>query len=81
MHIEAKTHAMVDMCNKHFMSGGEAKKLGLKIEKDSNRIKEGNSKAQQVAGAAKDMNITIGMWNGRTSFMVIPLDVFKLYNA
>lgn len=62
----------------NFMSEGEAKKSGLKTEKDSSRIKAVNFETRQIAGAAKDVSITLRTWNGRTNFMVIPLDDFQI---
>lgn len=38
----------------------EAKKLGLKLEEDANRIKVVNSKAQKIHGVAKDMSLQVG---------------------
>ncbi|KAG8474454.1 hypothetical protein CXB51_034098 [Gossypium anomalum] len=57
-----------------FMSEEMAKELGLKIEKDSGRIKTVNSESIPITGMAKGVKIKLGQWTGKATIKVIPLD-------
>ena len=71
-HITSKgpTSIMVDTgatCN--FISEGEAKKLGSKLEKDLGRIKAINFKAFTTTGMEKQVTVKLGLWYGKTDFV------------
>ena len=61
MHVYAimkgvQVKAMVDSLATHnFMATREATRLGLKLERDTSRIKTVNSKAQKIQGIAKNV--------------------------
>lgn len=73
------TRAMVDTGATHnFVAEPEAKRLGLRLEKDSSKIKAVNSAARAVHGTAKAVPIEMGKWSGRTNLMAIPMDDFQV---
>ena len=62
---------MVDMGATHsFISKGEAKKLGLKLEKDLSHMKAINLKAFTIAGVVEQVTVKLGSWQGRVNFVV-----------
>ncbi|KAL6320271.1 hypothetical protein AAG906_005352 [Vitis piasezkii] len=66
----AKVKAMVDNGATHnFVVTREATKLGLKLEKDTSRIKAINSKAQKIQGVAKNVPVQVGGWKGMCSLL------------
>ena len=70
---------MVDTGATHnFISKGEARKLGLKLEKDSGCMKVVNSKAFTTAGVVKQVLVKLGSWQGRTNFLVAQMDDFDV---
>nr|CAD1823067.1 unnamed protein product [Ananas comosus var. bracteatus] len=62
----------------NFIATGEAKRLGLTLSKDGSRMKAVNSKAQPIAGLAKEVPVSIGSWTGKANFMSVPLDDFQV---
>eukprot|EP00268_Persea_americana_P062269 TRINITY_DN7976_c2_g1_i5.p1 TRINITY_DN7976_c2_g1~~TRINITY_DN7976_c2_g1_i5.p1 ORF type:complete len:120 (-),score=12.89 TRINITY_DN7976_c2_g1_i5:1311-1670(-) len=52
--------------------------LGLKLEKDSSKMKAVNSKARSFVGLAKGVSIRIGSWAGTTNLMALPIDDFQV---
>ncbi|KAL6332342.1 hypothetical protein AAG906_004908 [Vitis piasezkii] len=56
----------------------EATRLGLKLEENTSRIKEVNSKAQKIQGIAKNVLMQVGDWKGTCSLLCVPLDDFDL---
>nr|CAD1839581.1 unnamed protein product [Ananas comosus var. bracteatus] len=70
---------MVDTGATHnFIATGEAERLGLALSKDGSRMKAVNSKAQPIAGLAKEVPVNIGSWTGKANFMSVPLDDFQV---
>lgn len=52
---------MVDTGATHnFISGEEAKRLGLQLAKDTSKMKAVNSEARPIHGVAKDVELRIG---------------------
>lgn len=73
------TCAMLDTGATHnFVSDREARRLGLKLEKDPSRMKAVNSVARPIAGQAKGVSIKLGSWEGKTNLMAVPLDDFHV---
>lgn len=73
------TRAMVDTGATHnFVARPEAQRLGLKLEKDSSRMKAVNSEAQPIHGVAKSVPVKLGEWEGRTNLTAVPLDDFQV---
>ncbi|KAJ7943087.1 Retrotransposon protein, putative, Ty3-gypsy subclass [Quillaja saponaria] len=62
----------------NFVSEAEAKKLGLKLEKDSGRMKAVNSKSLPTAGQAKQVSVKLRTWEGRVDFVVAKIDDFDV---
>lgn len=60
----------------NFIAEEEAKRIGLKWEKDSSQVKAANSVALPLFGVAKDVELLIGEWRERASFSVAPPDDF-----
>ena len=84
MHVHAvvngvQVKALVDNDATHnFVATREASMLGLKLEKDTSRIKAVNSKAQKIQGVAKNVPMQMGDWKGMCSLLCVPLDDFDL---
>lgn len=73
------TRAMVDTGATHnFIADQEARRLGLKLEKDASKMKAVNSAACPIAGLAKGVPIRVGSWTGTTNLMAVPLDDFQV---
>nr|CAD1825948.1 unnamed protein product [Ananas comosus var. bracteatus] len=73
------TKAMVDTGATHnFIATGEAERLRLTLSKDGSRMKAVNSKAQPIAGLAKEVPVSIGSWTGKANFMSVSLDDFQV---
>lgn len=73
------TIAVVDIGATHnFISREEAKQLGLKLEKDSSKMKAINYEAKPIHNVDKGVGINIGGWKGTTNLSVVPLDDFKV---
>lgn len=73
------TRAMVDTgATQHFIADQEARRLGLKLEKDASKMKAVNSAACPIAGLAKGVPIRVGSWTGTTNRMAVPLNDLKV---
>ena len=73
-HIASKgaMSIMMDTSTTHnFISEGEARKLGLKLEKDSGHMKVVNSKAFTTMGMVKQVTVKLDSWQGKTNFMIV----------
>ncbi|XP_062107132.1 uncharacterized protein LOC133818349 [Humulus lupulus] len=62
----------------NFFSELEAKRLGLKLEKDVGRMKAVNSKALATTGVAKGVKVKIDTWEGQTDLVVVHMDNFDV---
>nr|CAD1838547.1 unnamed protein product [Ananas comosus var. bracteatus] len=62
----------------NFIATGEAERLGLTLSKDGSRMKAVNSKAQPIAGLAKEVPVSIGSWTSKANFRSVPLDDFQV---
>ncbi|KAK3039204.1 hypothetical protein RJ639_029061 [Escallonia herrerae] len=84
MYVDIKVNgkairAMVDTGATHnYISSIEVERLGITLEKGCGRVKAINSAAQPVAGIARSVLIKIGPYEGRTNFLVVIMDDFKL---
>ncbi|KAK3012846.1 hypothetical protein RJ639_010346 [Escallonia herrerae] len=84
MYVDIKVNgkairAMMDTGATHnYISSTEVERLGLTLEKGCGRVKAINSAAQPVAGIARSVLIKIGPYEGRTNFLVVIMDDFKL---
>ena len=73
------TSIMVDTSiTYNFIFEGEAKKLGLKLEKDSGHMKAVNSKAFTTTGVPKQVMVKFSLWQGRVNFVVAQMDDFDV---
>ncbi|KAK9706487.1 hypothetical protein RND81_07G129100 [Saponaria officinalis] len=71
--------AMVDTGATHnFVNPEEAKRLGLKFDRESGRIKADNSSAKPIYGVARNVSIKMGDWSGQLNFTTVPINNFKL---
>ncbi|XXG88503.1 hypothetical protein AAC387_Pa12g0699 [Persea americana] len=55
--------------------------LGLKLEKDSSKMKAVNSEARPSVGLAKGVSIRIRSWAGTTILMALPMMISKSYEG
>ncbi|KAK2987589.1 hypothetical protein RJ640_027890 [Escallonia rubra] len=84
MYVDIKVNgkairAMVDTrATPNYISSTEVERLGLTLEKGCRRVKAINSAAQPVAGIARSVSIKVGLYEGRTNFLVVTMDDFKL---
>ena len=70
---------MIDFGATHnFITEVEARRLRLRWEKDSERMKVVNSIALPVFGLVKQTTIKLGGWKGRVDFVVVKMDDFDV---
>ncbi|XP_062021178.1 uncharacterized protein LOC133737687 [Rosa rugosa] len=70
---------MVDTGATHnFVSETEARRLGLKLEKDVGCIKAVNSKASPTTGLSRGVSLKLGHWQGKTDLVVVQMDDFDV---
>ena len=62
----------------NFIFEGEAKMLGLKLEKDLGHMKAINSKAFTTTRVVKQVMIKLGLWQGKVDFVVAQMDNFDV---
>ena len=72
-----KIVALVDSgVTPNFISTCETTRLGLKLNKDNNKLKVVNNQAQETHGLTKNLVIYMGDWKGTIDFLSVPLDDF-----
>ena len=70
---------MIDIGTTHnFVSEVEAKRLGLKFEKDVGCMKVVNSKALVTTGLAKQVRVKFSTWEGITDLIIVRMDDFDV---
>ncbi|KAA0025483.1 uncharacterized protein E5676_scaffold1112G00490 [Cucumis melo var. makuwa] len=70
---------MVDSGTTHnFITEAEARRLRLRWEKDSERMKAVNSVALPIVGLVKQTMIKLGGWKGPVDFVVVKMNDFDL---
>ncbi|KAK3042744.1 hypothetical protein RJ639_000802 [Escallonia herrerae] len=62
----------------NYISSTEVERLGLTLKKGCGRVKAINFAAQPVAEIARFVLIKVGPYEGRTNFLVVTMDDFKL---
>ena len=73
------TKAMIYIGATHnFVSEEEARRLKLQTSKEAGWLKAINSAAKPSQGVARGVTIKIGPWEGKTDFIVAPIDYFKI---
>ena len=76
---KAAKNVMVDTGATHnFISKVEGKRLGLKLEKNSGRMKAINLKALPTMGMAKKIPLKLGSWEGHTDMIAVSMDDFDV---
>ncbi|KAA0055941.1 uncharacterized protein E6C27_scaffold319G00670 [Cucumis melo var. makuwa] len=70
---------MVDSGATHnFITEAEARRLGLRWERDSGKMKTVNSIALPIIGLVKRTTIKLGGWRGPVDFVVVKMDDFDV---
>ncbi|XP_074306428.1 DNA damage-inducible protein 1-like [Silene latifolia] len=73
------TRAMIDTRASHnFVTPDEAKRLGMKLNREGGSMKAVNSKALPIQGVAREVVIKMGEWTGKVDFTSVPMDDFKI---
>ncbi|XP_074297778.1 UBA domain-containing protein Mud1-like [Silene latifolia] len=73
------TRAMIDTGASHnFVTPDEAKRLGMKLNRESGSMKAVNSSAKPIQGVAKEVAIKMADWTGKLDFTSVPMDDFKI---
>uniref|UniRef100_A0A9I9EHA8 Uncharacterized protein n=1 Tax=Cucumis melo TaxID=3656 RepID=A0A9I9EHA8_CUCME len=62
----------------NFITEAEARRLRLRWEKDSRRMKAVNSVALPIVGLVKRTTIKFGGWKGPVDFVVVKMDDFDV---
>ncbi|KAL6143999.1 hypothetical protein ACLB2K_054694 [Fragaria x ananassa] len=78
--VEDKTvRALVDCGATHnFMTSEEARKLGVRVTKESGSVKAVNTAAIPIVGVVRDVEVRIGAWKGRVDFTVVKMDDYGM---
>ncbi|KAA0057412.1 uncharacterized protein E6C27_scaffold280G002880 [Cucumis melo var. makuwa] len=70
---------MIDSGATHnFITEAEARRLGLRWERDSGKMKAVNSIALPIVGLVKRTTIKLGGWRGPVDFVVVKMDDFDV---
>ncbi|XP_022745098.1 uncharacterized protein LOC111295720 [Durio zibethinus] len=76
---EKTTRAMVDTgATDTFITPKEAKRCGLKVNKDYGQMKAVNSPAFAISGSSKNVMTKLGPWEGKVDITVSPMDDFDV---
>ena len=62
----------------NIMTKMEAERLGLNYMSRNTHLKTVNAPPTPVCGVAQGVSITLGKWQGKTNFVVAPLDIFYI---
>ena len=62
----------------NFVTKTAATRLGLRYTSSNAQIWTVNAPPIPIVGVAHGVNITIGGWQGKTKFVVAPLDLFDI---
>lgn len=62
----------------NFIAPDEARRVGLNLEGDVGKLKAVNSEAISINGLARAVPLQVGPWEGRSNFLAVPLDDFKV---
>ena len=60
------------------MTKTAAKRLGLRYTSSNAQIKSVNASPTPIVGVAHGVNITVGDWQGKTKFIVAPINLFDV---
>ncbi|CAA0831753.1 Unknown protein [Striga hermonthica] len=73
------TKALVDTGASHnFITKEEAIRLGLSWTEKAGWLKTVNANARRLEGAASNVELRLGTWQGRVNYSVAPMDDFKV---
>ncbi|XP_074282705.1 uncharacterized protein LOC141607243 [Silene latifolia] len=73
------TRAMIDTWASHnFVTPDEAKRLEMKLNRESGSMKDVHSSAKPIQGVAKEVAIKMGDWTGKLDFTSVPMDNFNI---
>ena len=62
----------------NFIADQEARRLGLTIEKDPEKIKVVNSDALLIVGVSKRVPFILGTWTGEMDLVMVRMDNFDV---
>ena len=62
----------------NIMTKTAATRLGLRYSPSNAQIRTVNAPLTPVVGVAHGVNITIGDWQGKTKFIIAPIDLFDI---
>ena len=76
---EKVARALVDTgAEVNFMTKTEATRLGLRYTSSNAQIRTVKASPTPIVGVAHGMNITVGDWQGKTKFIVAPINMFDV---
>ena len=60
------------------MTKTAAKRLGLRYTASNAQIRTVNASSTPIVGVAHEVNIMVGDWQGKTKFIVAPINMFDV---